>query len=126
MTHYRNFRVNEKTNVRVPMMTNKGNYLVAADHDLDCDVLQVGGQSSTKMFSQTGTRKQFNLTAPQKYQISFFQLPYTGNISMLIALPRKLTGMRSLEQEISPTVVNKWLKNMTNRSAAATFNNVFQ
>lgn len=25
------------------MMTNKGNYLAAADHELDCDVLQVGG-----------------------------------------------------------------------------------
>jgi len=37
---------------------------------------------------------------------------------MLIALPRKITGMRKLEQEISPTVVNKWLKNMTNREAA--------
>ncbi|CAN9513017.1 unnamed protein product [Ophioblennius macclurei] len=83
MTHYRNFRVNEKTNVRVPMMVNKGNYLAAADHELDCDVLQ---------------------------------LPYAGNISMLIALPRKITGMRTLEQEISPTVINKWLKNMTNRT----------
>ncbi|XP_047447454.1 heparin cofactor 2 [Mugil cephalus] len=83
MTHYRNFRVNEKTNVRVPMMTNKGNYLAAADHELDCDILQ---------------------------------LPYTGNISMLIALPRKITGMRNLERELSPTVVNKWLKNMTNRT----------
>ncbi|XP_041856034.1 heparin cofactor 2 [Melanotaenia boesemani] len=83
MTYYRNFRVNEKTNVRVPMMTNKGKYLAAADHELDCDILQ---------------------------------LPYTGNISMLIALPRKITGMRTLEQEISPTVVNKWLKNMTNRT----------
>ncbi|CAL9707602.1 unnamed protein product [Knipowitschia caucasica] len=82
-TYYRNFRVNEKTNVRVPMMTNKGNYMAATDHELDCDVLQ---------------------------------LPYTGNISMLIALPRKITGMRSLEQEISPTVVYKWLKNMTNRT----------
>ncbi|XP_053726338.1 heparin cofactor 2 [Synchiropus splendidus] len=83
MTHYRNFRVNEKTNVRVPMMTNKGNYLAAADHELECDVLQ---------------------------------LPYTGAISMLIALPRKITGMRTLEQEISPTVVSKWLRNMTNRT----------
>lgn len=36
---------------------------------------------------------------------------------MLIALPRKITGMRTLEQEISPTVISKWLKNMTNRSA---------
>lgn len=43
MTHYRNFRVNEKTNVRVPMMTNKGNYLAAADHELECDILQVCG-----------------------------------------------------------------------------------
>uniref|UniRef100_A0A3B4VMN1 Serpin peptidase inhibitor, clade D (heparin cofactor), member 1 n=1 Tax=Seriola dumerili TaxID=41447 RepID=A0A3B4VMN1_SERDU len=83
MTHYRNFRVNEKTNVRVPMMSNKGNYLAAADHELECDILQ---------------------------------LPYTGNISMLIALPRKITGMRALEQDLSPTVVNKWLKNMTNRT----------
>lgn len=48
-----------------------------------------------------------------------FQLPYRGNISMLIALPRKLTGMRTLEQQISPTVVNKWLRNMTNRSAGS-------
>uniref|UniRef100_A0AAQ4RRU7 Serpin peptidase inhibitor, clade D (heparin cofactor), member 1 n=2 Tax=Gasterosteus aculeatus aculeatus TaxID=481459 RepID=A0AAQ4RRU7_GASAC len=83
MTHYRNFRVNEKTNVRVPMMTNKGNYLAAADHELQCDILQ---------------------------------LPYTGEISMLIALPSKINGMRTLEQEISPTVVKKWLKNMTNRT----------
>ncbi|XP_037337313.2 heparin cofactor 2 isoform X1 [Pungitius pungitius] len=82
-THLRNFRVNEKTNVRVPMMSNKGNYLAAADHELECDILQ---------------------------------LPYTGEISMLIALPSKITGMRTLEQEISPTVVNKWLKNMTNRT----------
>ncbi|KAG7258709.1 hypothetical protein CRUP_031055 [Coryphaenoides rupestris] len=73
-THYRNFRINEKTNVRVPMMSNKGNYLAAADHELE------------------------------------------GNISMLIALPSKISGMRNLEKEISPTVINKWLSNMTNRT----------
>ncbi|KAM3868358.1 heparin cofactor 2 [Diretmus argenteus] len=88
MTHYRNFRVNEKTNVRVPMMTNKGNYMAAADHELECDILQ---------------------------------LPYTGNISMLIALPRKISGMRTLEQEISPSVVNKWLNQMTNRTREVVF-----
>lgn len=38
---------------------------------------------------------------------------------MLIALPRKLTGMRTLEQQISPTVVKKWLRNMTNRSVGS-------
>lgn len=27
------------------MMTNKGNYLAAADHELECDILQVGGAS---------------------------------------------------------------------------------
>ncbi|KAM6965282.1 heparin cofactor 2 [Aplochiton taeniatus] len=88
MTHYRNFRVNEKTNVRVPMMQNKGNYMAAADHELQCDVLQ---------------------------------LPYTGNISMLIALPRKISGMRALEKEISPTVVSKWLNSMTNRTREVVF-----
>lgn len=51
MTHYRNFRVNEKTNVRVPMMTNKGNYLAAADHELECDILQVGGLTLTWNFN---------------------------------------------------------------------------
>lgn len=50
------------------MMTNKGNYLAAADHDLDCDILQVGGQSLTKMFSQTGTRKQHH----KKIKFPFF------------------------------------------------------
>lgn len=45
MTHYRNFRVNERSSVRVPMMSNKGNYLAAADHELDCDVLQVGREN---------------------------------------------------------------------------------
>ncbi|XP_010863668.2 heparin cofactor 2 [Esox lucius] len=88
MTHYRNFRVNDKTNVRVPMMQNKGNYMAAADHELQCDILQ---------------------------------LPYAGNISMLITLPRKISGMRNLEQEISPTVVNKWLSNMNNRTREVVF-----
>lgn len=74
--------MNEKHQVRVPMMQNKGTYLAAADHELNCDVLQ---------------------------------LPYKGNISMLIAVPQKLSGMKILEQEVSPTVINKWLNNMTNR-----------
>lgn len=65
-----------------------------------------------------GSHLAFN-TLPEKHtlSVSHLQLPYRGNISMLIALPRKITGMRTLEQDISPTVVSKWLKNMTNRSA---------
>ncbi|XP_007490449.1 heparin cofactor 2 [Monodelphis domestica] len=48
MTHNSNFRLNEKEVVKVPMMQTKGNFLVANDQELDCDVLQlqyVGGIS---------------------------------------------------------------------------------
>lgn len=60
MTHYRNFRVNEKTNVRVPMMSNKGNYLAAADHELDCDILQVGSLTLIWIWTPIPTHKQIN------------------------------------------------------------------
>ena len=53
--------------------------------------------------------------ADHELHCDVLQLPYKGNISMLIAVPQKLSGMRALEQEISPTVINKWLNNMTNR-----------
>uniref|UniRef100_A0A8C9VY88 Serpin peptidase inhibitor, clade D (heparin cofactor), member 1 n=1 Tax=Scleropages formosus TaxID=113540 RepID=A0A8C9VY88_SCLFO len=88
MTHYQNFRINEKQQVRVPMMQNRGNYQVAADHELQCDILQ---------------------------------MPYIGNISMLVAMPRKISGMRTLEREISPSVIKKWLSNMTNRTREVIF-----
>ncbi|XP_030632960.1 heparin cofactor 2 [Chanos chanos] len=87
-THYRNFRVNEKKQVRVPMMQNKGSYLATVDHELNCDILL---------------------------------LSYVGNISMLIVVPQKISGMRALEQDISPTVVDKWLKSMTNRTREVVF-----
>ncbi|KAI1901125.1 hypothetical protein AGOR_G00056980 [Albula goreensis] len=88
MTYTRSFRVTEKQTVRVPMMQNKGNYLAATDHELQCDVLQ---------------------------------LPYVGNVSMMVAVPQKISGMRALEQNISATVVSKWLKNMTNRTREVVF-----
>ncbi|OCT98293.1 hypothetical protein XELAEV_18010524mg [Xenopus laevis] len=82
-TQNMNFRLNEKELVKVPMMKTKGNFLVAADPELDCAVLQ---------------------------------LPYVGNISMLIVLPHKLSGMKLLEKQISPQVVEKWQNIMTNRT----------
>ncbi|KAJ8414142.1 hypothetical protein AAFF_G00067400 [Aldrovandia affinis] len=88
MSYFRNFRISEKQTVRVPMMQNKGNYMVATDHELHCDVLQ---------------------------------LPYVGNVSMLVAMPQKISGMRTLEQDLSPTVVKKWLSNMTNRTREVVF-----
>ncbi|XP_029475644.1 heparin cofactor 2 [Rhinatrema bivittatum] len=78
-----NFRLNEKETVKVPMMKTKGNFLVAADPELDCDVLQ---------------------------------LPYVGNVSMLIVLPHKLSGMKQLEKQLTSQVVNKWQSIMTNRT----------
>ncbi|XP_053557931.1 heparin cofactor 2 [Bombina bombina] len=82
-TQNMNFRLNEKELVKVPMMKTKGNFLVAADHELDCGVLQ---------------------------------LPYVGNISMIIVLPNKLSGMKLLEKQLTPRVVDRWQKIMTNRT----------
>ncbi|KAM9101880.1 heparin cofactor 2 [Sarcophilus harrisii] len=83
MTHNSNFRLNEREVVKVPMMQTKGNFLVANDQELDCDVLQ---------------------------------LQYVGDISMLIVMPHKLAGMRTLESQLSPQVVERWQKSMTNRT----------
>ncbi|XP_072271734.1 heparin cofactor 2 [Pyxicephalus adspersus] len=82
-THNANFRVSDKEVVKVPMMKTKGNFLVAVDSELDCDVLQ---------------------------------LPYVGNISMLIAMPHKLSGMKLLEKQLNSHVIEKWQKMMTNRT----------
>ncbi|XP_061117231.1 heparin cofactor 2 [Conger conger] len=87
-TFSQNFRVTEKYSVRVPMMQNRGSFMAAADHELQCDVVQ---------------------------------LPYVGNVSMLVVVPRKLSGMRKLEQDISATVVSKWISNMTNRTRVVVF-----
>lgn len=69
MTHYRNFRVNERSSVRVPMMSNKGNYLAAADHELECDVLQVGGENFAELFCLTMTTQLLNVFRPTQCEI---------------------------------------------------------
>ncbi|XP_054851713.1 heparin cofactor 2 isoform X2 [Eublepharis macularius] len=83
MTQKRSFRLNEKQSVKVPMMQTKANFLAAADHELDCEILQ---------------------------------LPYVGNISMLIVLPHKPSGMNALEKQLTPQMVERWQKSMTNRT----------
>ncbi|KAG2471446.1 heparin cofactor 2 [Polypterus senegalus] len=88
MTHIRSFRLNEKETVKVPVMQTKGNFLAAADHELECDILQ---------------------------------LPYAGNISMLIVIPRKLSGMRNLEKHLSSESISKWIRGMTNRTREVVF-----
>lgn len=79
MTHYRNFRVNERISVRVPMMSNKGNYLAAADHELQCDVLQVGGGnfSADGQPAKPSTLKNeelYGLLSAKKYMVKRFRL----------------------------------------------------
>ncbi|KAG8597261.1 hypothetical protein GDO81_002225 [Engystomops pustulosus] len=44
------------------------------------------------------------------------QLPYVGNISMLIVVPHKLSGMKLLEKQLSPHLIDRWQKSMTNRT----------
>lgn len=80
MTHYRNFRINEKTNVRVPMMTNKGNYLAAADHELECDILQVGGLMPTGSFNRVAFRH-ITLTNRHANQLSRTMIMQTFSFS---------------------------------------------
>ncbi|XP_078410597.1 heparin cofactor 2 [Cetorhinus maximus] len=82
-TYKGSFWLNEKNTVRVPMMQTKGNFLAAADRELECDILQ---------------------------------LMYVGNISMLIVVPRKFSGMRTIETQLMSEVVVKWLNSMTNRT----------
>lgn len=82
-TQKQNFRLNEKEVVKVPMMKTKGNFLVASDPELDCDVLQ---------------------------------LSYVGNVSMLIIVPHKLSGMKQLEKQLTPQVVTRWHNIMKNRT----------
>ncbi|XP_073531080.1 heparin cofactor 2 [Phyllobates terribilis] len=44
------------------------------------------------------------------------QLPYVGNISMLIVVPHKLSGMKLLEKQLSPHLIERWQKSMNNRT----------
>ncbi|XP_056387858.1 heparin cofactor 2 [Hyla sarda] len=44
------------------------------------------------------------------------QLPYVGNISMLLVVPHKISGMKLLEKQLSPHLIDRWQKSMTNRT----------
>ena len=65
-THYRNFRINEKNHVRVPMMSNKANYLAAADHELECDILQVRHSAVVNEWRKYKVAK-YNLVIPSSH-----------------------------------------------------------
>ncbi|XP_032084632.1 heparin cofactor 2 [Thamnophis elegans] len=58
----------------------------------------------------------FLATEDNELDCRVLQLPYVGNISMLIVLPYKLSGLKALENQLSPQVVERWQKSMTNRT----------
>ncbi|XP_062999979.1 heparin cofactor 2 [Elgaria multicarinata webbii] len=62
------------------------------------------------------TKANFLATVDSELDCGVLQLPYVGNISMLIVLPHKLTGMNKLEKQLTPQVVERWRKSMTNRT----------
>lgn len=61
------------------------------------------------------TKANFLATVDNELDCGVLQLPYVGNISMLIVLPYKLSGMKTLEKQLTPHVVERWQKSMTNR-----------
>ncbi|KAG8455909.1 hypothetical protein GDO86_001921 [Hymenochirus boettgeri] len=56
------------------------------------------------------------VAADPELDCGILQLPYVGNISMLIVLPHKLTGMKLLEKQLTPQVVERWQKILANRT----------
>ncbi|XP_077165181.1 heparin cofactor 2 [Paroedura picta] len=62
------------------------------------------------------TKANFLVATDDQLECAILQLPYVGNISMLIVLPHKLSGMNTLENQLTPQVVERWQKSMTNRT----------
>ncbi|XP_070618927.1 heparin cofactor 2 [Erythrolamprus reginae] len=58
----------------------------------------------------------FLATEDNELDCRVLQLPYVGNVSMLVVLPYKLSGLKALENQLSPQVVERWQESMTNRT----------
>lgn len=61
------------------------------------------------------TKGSFLATNDQELDCDVLQLEYVGGISMLVVVPHKLSGMNTLETQLTPQVVERWQKSMTNR-----------
>ncbi|XP_053135267.1 heparin cofactor 2 [Hemicordylus capensis] len=61
-------------------------------------------------------KSNFLAAVDNELDCSILQLPYVGNASMLIVLPNKLASMKTLEKQLTPQVVERWRKSMTNRT----------
>lgn len=65
--------------------------------------------------SMMQTKGNFLAANDQELDCDVLQLEYVGGISMLIVVPHKLSGMKTLETQLTPQVVERWQKSMTNR-----------
>ncbi|XP_028566418.2 heparin cofactor 2 [Podarcis muralis] len=73
-------------------------------------------EKETVKVSMMQTKANFLATVDHELDCGVLQLPYVGNISMLIVLPYKPSSMRTLEKQLTPQLVEKWQESMTNRT----------
>uniref|UniRef100_A0A8C6DM80 Serpin family D member 1 n=2 Tax=Moschus moschiferus TaxID=68415 RepID=A0A8C6DM80_MOSMO len=62
------------------------------------------------------TKGAFLAASDQELDCDVLRLEYVGGISMLVAVPHKLSGMKTLESQLTPQVVERWQRSMTNRT----------
>ncbi|XP_030692179.1 heparin cofactor 2 [Globicephala melas] len=62
------------------------------------------------------TKGSFLAASDQELDCDVLRLEYMGGISMLVVVPHKLSGMKTLEAQLKPQVVERWQKSMTNRT----------
>ncbi|XP_057601225.1 heparin cofactor 2 [Hippopotamus amphibius kiboko] len=62
------------------------------------------------------TKGAFLATSDQELDCAVLQLEYAGGVSMLVVVPHKLSGMQTLEAQLTPQVVERWQRSMTNRT----------
>ena len=61
------------------------------------------------------TKGAFLAASDQELDCDVLRLEYVGGISMLVVVPHKLSGMKTLESQLTPQAVERWQRIMTNR-----------
>lgn len=61
------------------------------------------------------TKGAFLAASDQELDCDVLRLEYVGGISMLVVVPHKLSGMKTLESQLTPQAVERWQRSMTNR-----------
>ena len=61
------------------------------------------------------TKGAFLAASDQELGCEVLRLDYVGGVSMLVVVPHKLSGMKTLEGQLTPQAVERWQRSMTNR-----------